>query len=409
MGDPDHINNNMTGPDPQPTERIRVPRKMGYHLITTLTTGLVGLLMGLWLAIFLLPNTALFHDSALGKYIEEHAQLAAREASEGIMSDVSKQLKAIEAQKAIIEETSDDPDMTVSEIVAQNKSSVVTIVTKIRDTEAENEMRNFIGSGFILNRDGMIATNQHVIGGADTITVILADGREVSAKEINSDRDTDLAIIKIDNRISLPGIVTVGNSDTITVGEQVVAIGSPVSRNFAGTVTSGIISGKDRNVYIGDSVISYLQTDAAINEGNSGGPLFNARGEVIGINTAKMSDDVQGIGFAIPINILKEKLTYLSRVPLYTGFTAKDLNPEALEALNISNGVVVIAVDKLSPAEKAGLQEKDIILTFDGREILKTSQMNDIRERHDPGDKIRMEIKRGNDLLTLELELTARP
>ncbi|MFB0958726.1 MAG: PDZ domain-containing protein, partial [Clostridiaceae bacterium] len=159
----------------------------------------------------------------------------------------------------------------------------------------------------------------------------------------------------------------------------------------------------------GDSVISYLQTDAAINEGNSGGPLFNARGEVIGINTAKMSDDVQGIGFAIPINILKEKLTYLSRVPLYTGFTAKDLNPEALEALNISNGVVVIAVDKLSPAEKAGLQEKDIILTFDGREILKTSQMNDIRERHDPGEKIRMEIKRGNDLLTLELELTARP
>lgn len=262
------------------------------------------------------------------------------------MSDVQKQLAAVEEQKEIIEDARQVPNMTVSEIVEQNKTSVVTIVTSIADPELAGETRRFIGTGFILNREGMIATNQHVVGGAETITVILSDGRELKGQEINSDRDTDLAIIKIDDRNMLPGIVTMGNSNDINVGEQVVAIGSPVSRNFAGTVTSGIISGKDRNVYIGDSVINYLQTDAAINEGNSGGPLFNAKGEVIGINTAKMSDDVQGIGFAIPINILQEKLAFLSKVPVYTGFTAKDLSPEAMEALNISNGIVVIAVDQ---------------------------------------------------------------
>lgn len=379
------------------------------QLIPAIITGFLGMVIGMSLAIFILPNTFFFSSSALGQYIEDRSNQAAAEMSKGVMGDVQKQIAAVQQQKDIIAEASDVPNMTVSEIVDQYHTSVVTIVTSISDPEDEEETRQFIGTGFILNREGMIATNQHVIGGADSITVILSDGREMPAREINSDRDTDLAIIRIDDRTMLPGIVTMGDSNGIKVGEQVVAIGSPVSRNFAGTVTSGIISGKDRTVYIGDSVINYLQTDAAINEGNSGGPLFNAKGEVIGINTAKMSDDVQGIGFAIPINVLQEKLTFLSQVPLYTGFTAKDLNPEAMEALNISNGIVVIAVDKGSPADLAGLQEKDIILKFDGQEILKTSEMNELRERHDVDDVIPVEVKRGNDIFEVLLKISGRP
>lgn len=377
--------------------------------IPAFIAGLLGIMIGLALAILIFPKTSFFPSSPLGQYIDERSNQAALEVSKGVMGDVQKQIAAVKEQKEIIEEASPVPNMTVSEIVEQNKTSVVTIVTSISDPEFVGETRQFIGTGFILNREGMIATNQHVVGGAETITVILSDGRELQGREINSDRDTDLAIIKIDDRNMLPGIVTMGNSDDINVGEQVVAIGSPVSRNFAGTVTSGIVSGKDRNVYIGDSVINYLQTDAAINEGNSGGPLFNAKGEVIGINTAKMSDDVQGIGFAIPINILQEKLGFLSRVPVYTGFTAKDLSPEAMEALNISNGVVVIAVDKGSPADKAGIEEKDIILQFDGQEILKTTEMTELRERHEVGDVIQLEIKRGNDIFQVDLEISARP
>lgn len=383
--------------------------KIFRQLILPFITGVVGIVLGLALAVLILPQTSLFPSSPLGQYIEERSSQAALEVSKGVMSDVQKQLAAVEEQKEIIEDARQVPNMTVSEIVEQNKTSVVTIVTSIADPELAGETRQFIGTGFILNREGMIATNQHVVGGAETITVILSDGRELKGQEINSDRDTDLAIIKIDDRNMLPGIVTMGNSNDINVGEQVVAIGSPVSRNFAGTVTSGIISGKDRNVYIGDSVINYLQTDAAINEGNSGGPLFNAKGEVIGINTAKMSDDVQGIGFAIPINILQEKLAFLSKVPVYTGFTAKDLSPEAMEALNISNGIVVIAVDQGSPADEAGIEEKDIILKFDGEEILKTTEMTELRERHEVGDLIKMEVKRGNDIFQVELEISERP
>lgn len=388
--------------------RLKTSRAIRRSL-SAILAGMIGIMLGLSLAVYILPHTSYFESSPLAKYIEAQSKQAAIEVSKGVMSNVQKQLAAVEKQKDIIEESSDIPDMTVSEIVDQYNSSVVTIVTSISDPEDPEDTRQFIGTGFILNREGMIATNQHVIGGADSITVILSDGREVIGREINSDRDTDLAIIRIDSRTMLPGIVTIGDSDNIKVGEQVVAIGSPVSRNFAGTVTSGIISGKDRNVYIGDSVINYLQTDAAINEGNSGGPLFNSKGEVIGINTAKMSDDIQGIGFAIPINILQEKLAYLSRVPLYTGFTAKDLTPEAMEALNISNGIVVISVDKGSSADIAGLQKKDIILKFDGKEILKTSEMNEMRERHEVDEIITMEVKRGNDIFEVKLKLTGRP
>lgn len=372
-------------------------------------TLLVGVLLGIWLSVFLLPGTQLFKSSSLGKFITETANNAAFDASTSVFNNLSKELSAVEQQRQIILDASDKADMTVSEIVSQYKSSVVTVIAKLNGVDEWGEQKNFIGTGFIINGEGMIATNHHVIANADELSVILASGEEIPVKEINSDPDTDLTILKLNRKIQLPGIVTVGNSDDISVGEQVVAIGSPVSRNFAGTVTSGIISGKDREVFIDGTSIKYLQTDAAINEGNSGGPLFNSRGEVIGINTAKMSEDVQGIGFAIPINRLKEKLDFLSTVPLYTGFTAKDLSPETFDALNIKGGLVVLEVAAKSPAEEAGIEANDIIVKFDGKEVSTTSQLNKLREQHQAGDKIILSLKRGNFTFDVTLTLASRP
>lgn len=374
-----------------------------------IVTGFAGILLGFWLAIFIMPGFGFFESSTLGRYIDERSLIAARAASEGVRTEVAEQLAALEAQKEIIEKLTNPPGLSVAEIVGQYRDAVVTIVTVIPDPVYDGEERHFIGTGFILNRDGMIATNQHVIGGASAISVILADGREYEAREIKSDRDSDLAIIQIDGEGDLPGVVVMGDSDEITVGEPVVAIGSPVSRNFAGTVTSGIISGKDREVYIGDLVIGYLQTDAAINEGNSGGPLFNSRGEVIGINTAKMSENIQGIGLSIPINLLKDKLAALSRPPLYMGFTTRDLNEDALEALGLNNGIVVIAVDEASPAEVAGIREQDIILSVDGILIYGAGQLNEIRDRYEPGQSAKVQLRRGTEILTLELRLIPTP
>lgn len=385
----------------KPTDQLR--------RLIPLGTGIAGILLGIWLAVFIMPGFGLFESSALGRYIDERSLIAARAASEGVRTEVAEQLAALEAQKEIIENLTNPPGLSVTEIVGQYRDAVVTIVTVIPDPVYDGEERHFIGTGFILNRYGMIATNEHVIGGASSISVILADGREYEARKINSDRDSDLAILQIDGEGELPGVVVMGDSDEITVGEPVVAIGSPVSRNFAGTVTSGIISGKDREVYIGDLVIGYLQTDAAINEGNSGGPLFNSRGEVIGINTAKMSENIQGIGLSIPINLLKDKLTALSRPPLYMGFTTRDLNADALEALGLGNGIVVIAVDEASPAELAGIQEQDIILSVDGIMINGAGQLNEVRDRYEAGQSVKVKIRRGTEILTLELRLIPSP
>ncbi len=400
--------NNLNDPKgPETGAGRRKPRITGW-LIPVLT-GLMGLILGIALTVGFLPETGLFRASALGRYIDDSARQAVETAQRTILEDVARQLSAEEEQRQVIEETSEQPAMTVTEIVSQNKAAVVTVVAQIQDPELPEDYRNYIGTGFILNSDGLIATNYHVIADADELTVILSDGRELAAREINSDQETDLAIIALEEKTELPGIVSLGDSTAIDVGEQVVAIGSPVSRDFAGTVTSGILSGKDRHVYIDDSTISYLQTDAAINEGNSGGPLFNERGEVVGINTAKLSEDVQGIGFAIPINTLKEKLDFLSTVPLYSGMSFKNLPPEAYAALGIDSGVAIIKVDEGSPADAAGLKVQDIILTYDGQEILTTSQLIEIRERHESGDTVKVLIRRGDNTFETTLQLFRRP
>ena len=399
----DNRSNENNSPDPG-----RRKRRSTFWLIPVIT-GFIGLFLGIVLTISLLPGTESFKSSSLARYIEASSKKAAEAARDDVLKDLAMRLSAEEEQRKIIEETSNVPEMTVSEIVSQNEPAVVTVVAQIEDPDLIEDYRNFIGTGFILNSEGLIATNYHVIADADQLMVILSDGREIIAQEVNSDPDSDLAIIELIEKTDMPGIVSMGDSSEIEVGEQVVAIGSPVSRDFAGTVTSGILSARDRKVFIDETDISYLQTDAAINEGNSGGPLFNEKGEVIGINTAKLSEDVQGIGFAIPINTLKEKLDYLSTVPLYSGMSFKNLPPEAYQALGIDSGVAIIKIEEGSSAQQAGLQIQDIILEYAGVKVQTTSQIIELREQHEAGDSVSVVVRRGDNTFQATILLTVRP
>jgi serine protease Do len=234
------------------------------------------------------------------------------------------------------------------------------------------QIENSLGSGVIVSKEGHILTNNHVIDGVDEIQVGLADGRKVPARLIGADKQSDLAVLKIEAKDLVP--LPFGDSDEVQVGEHVIAVGNPFG--FEETVTQGIISAKGRRAL--DSSNEYLQTDAAINPGNSGGPLINLRGEIIGINAAIYSTQKsktpgwQGVGFAIPANFAKSALVALlktGRVPHgYLGVMIQSI-PPAMEArlqLPGGNGVLVTGVVNDSPAEKAGLQADDILLRING-------------------------------------------
>jgi len=235
---------------------------------------------------------------------------------------------------------------------------------------------NSLGSGFIISADGYILTNDHVVEGADEIRVKLADGREFNGKVRGLDAKLDLALVKIDAGENLP-VAKLGDSDSIKVGEWVMAIGNPFG--LEQTVTVGIVSAKGRVIGAGP-YDAFIQTDASLNPGNSGGPLFNVQGEVIGINTAIVAGG-QGIGFAIPVNMAKQIIPQLRDAGRVTrgwlGVTVQALNQELADSFGLghTHGALVNEVVKGSPAEKAGIQRGDIILTFDGQKIM---ELNDL-------------------------------
>ena len=223
------------------------------------------------------------------------------------------------------------------------------------------------GSGFIIDADGSILTNNHVIEGADRISVKLADGRSLRARVIGSDPDTDVALITVDGQAGLP-VAPIGDSSNLRTGEWVCAIGNPLG--YEHTVTVGVVSYRGRKLF-DPSLDDYIQTDAAINFGNSGGPLINARGEVIGINAA-ISSRASSIGFAVPINVASAIIPQLrarGRVSRgYIGVGLRDVDRDLERSLNlaVSRGAFVQDVASGSPAERAGLRPYDVILAFDG-------------------------------------------
>lgn len=264
-----------------------------------------------------------------------------------------------------------------------------------------------MGSGFIINEEGYILTNYHVIEGAKEVIVTLSDGRDVKAKVVNYDQNQDIAMLKLtDDSIKVPAIVELGNSDALKPGEEVLAIGTPLSKDFNQTVTGGLVSAVNRTVETSTGVkLNLIQTDAAINPGNSGGPLINTKGEVVGINTLKMSGEAEGIGFSIPINEVKDRIDSLSKPILNLGVSIREINEQLAKQYDMEEGLYIIEVTEFSPAEKAGLKSGDLIVKFDGQRIKTFDELRAIRDTKKEGDVVKVEAIRNGQTKSFDIQL----
>lgn len=312
--------------------------------------------------------------------------------------------------------------LTVPEIAAKVGPSVVGVINKAQiqaqqywdpfsgryyyniDPSQESEtVEQGSGSGIIISDDGYIVTNQHVIDGATEIDIVLNTGTTYTATVVGQDEKTDLAVLKIEPEADEPLTAAVlGDSTTIEVGELAVAIGNPMGMEFSGSVTAGIISAVNRTMTIDNRTYNLIQTDAAINSGNSGGALINQYGEVIGINSVKLSTTgVEGMGFAIAISEAKPIINDLMSSGYVTG--------RPMVGIGISEtryGLFITSVQEGSGAEHAGLQVNDMILEVDGEAVSSTSEVNEIRDKKKPGDTLRFKILRERNTMEINVELT---
>lgn len=273
--------------------------------------------------------------------------------------------------------------------------------------------RTSLGSGVIIDGSrGLILTNEHVISQTGTITVVLNDGQAFEAQIVGSDPDSDLAVLKIASKSSLPAI-EMGDSDDIMIGETIIAIGNPFG--FSHTVTTGVVSAVNRNIRTEEKqFLNFIQTDASINPGNSGGPLLNIAGELIGINTAIYAK-AQGIGFAIPINRAKRIVGDLIRfgevVLPWIGIKVQDLDPKmALYlAFEEKRGVLVKLVEKESPADRAGIREGDVLLSMKNSHLLTPEDYAAAVKKYAAGDAIRFTLWRNAEKKTISVKTTVFP
>lgn len=307
--------------------------------------------------------------------------------------------------------------LTPAQVYARNVGSVVAISCDSNMTLNGQRMSATVtGSGFILTEDGYVVTNYHVVEDATSVTVTTQSDESYEATVIGHDTTADMALLKVEAQ-NLQA-VTLGSSSELMIGDMVVAIGNPLGTLNA-TQTVGYISGINRQVSTDNNYTTMLQTDAAINSGNSGGPLFNTKGEVIGITTAKYSGtsssgaSIEGIGFAIPIDDLKRNLEelqtkgYISSA--YLGIMGMDVDPEAVKNYGIPSGAYVDSVEANSPAEQAGVQAKDIIIALGGQKISSFSDLARVLRSFSPEDETTVTVYRGGKELTLPITLGEKP
>ena len=299
--------------------------------------------------------------------------------------------------------------MTPAEVYAENVNSTVGITTQVTTNFWGYTTQSAAsGSGFIYSADGYIITNYHVIESASSIKVTLYDGKSYDAQLVGYDESNDVAVLKIDAKDLTP--VTIGDSDNLNVGDSVIAIGNPLGE-LTFSLTSGAVSALDREVTMSNNVtMELIQTDCAINSGNSGGALFNLYGEVIGITNAKYSGSsgsgasIDNIGFAIPINSVRSIVDsiiekgYVAKP--YIGVMVSDVSDEA-KSYGTPAGAAVVSVTEGGPAEKAGLQANDIITAADGKEISGKSGLSSIIADCAAGDKLTLSVYRQGQTLTV--------
>lgn len=306
--------------------------------------------------------------------------------------------------------------LTPSQVYQKCISSVVGITTYVRSSNGNTYTAYSSGSGFILTENGYAVTNCHVVNNSDKVVFTTHDGKEYAAKVVGKDEANDVALLKAVASGLHP--VTLGSSNMLSVGDQVVAIGNPLGV-LTSTQTVGYISGKDRSVATDGSVINMLQTDAAINSGNSGGPLFDMNGYVVGITTAKYSGTtgsgatIEGIGFAIPIDDVLDILEDLGKFGYvtsgYLGVTVSDTNATAANMFNLPLGAYIHSVNPGSSAEKGGILPKDIIVELAGYKIGGLADLTKVLRKFKGGEEVVVTIFRSGSQKQLRLVLDEKP
>jgi S1-C subfamily serine protease len=318
--------------------------------------------------------------------------------------------------------------LTIPAIYQATYKGVVEVTTTGATFAGEQQQAQ--GSGWVYDSDGHIVTNQHVVAGADTIAVHFWNGSTYSAKLVGTDRSTDLAIIKVNAPSSVLQPLKVGDSNTLQVGDGVVAIGSPFG--LEETVTSGIVSALHRAMQApnGFTITNSIQTDAAINHGNSGGPLLNAQGKVVGVNAQIQSDSGgnDGVGFAVPSSTVTTIVPQLigsgKAEHAYLGVQLQAIPENVAKQLRMAPGVELANVRAGTPADAAGLRAAtgqrtidgesyptggDVIVEFDGQTVTSAEQLQNLVDAKQPGDKVKLTYVRGGDRHTVTVELASRP
>ncbi len=300
--------------------------------------------------------------------------------------------------------------LSITEISAKVSPSVVGIVnTQSVMTWFGAAEQDGSGSGIIISEDGYILTNNHVIDNSSQLKVVLGTGDEYEAVVVGKDIKTDLAILKI-NAKGLPA-AELGKSSELAVGDLAVAIGNPLGLEFYGSVTSGIISALNRTMNVEGREYTLIQTDAAINPGNSGGPLVNKYGQVVGINTVKISSSTaEGMGFAIPIDvavpIVNDLISsgYVTGRPLI-GIASRDISENMAEYYGMPVGIYVVSVEAGTGAEAAGIKQGDIIIEADGERVKNYDELNKVKDKFKAGDNITLKIIRSGQEVTVSVTL----
>lgn len=337
------------------------------------------------------------------------------------ISSMQQQLSAVQSGTITADNVtyavSPEGTQTPRMVYENNAKSVVAVSSTIQSTVyGQTRQGTSSGSGFIISDDGYVVTNCHVVEGATDVTVTLSTGDEYTAKIVGSDSLNDVALLKVE-ATGLPA-VKLGSSDDLSIGDMVCAIGNPLG-SLTATLTVGYVSGKDRQVTTDNSTINMIQTDAAINSGNSGGPLFNMYGEVVGITSAKYSGttssgaSIEGISFAIPIDdvmsIIDDLQEYGYVTGAYLGVTVTDTDAAAAKLYGMPTGAYVNSVEDGGAADRAGVQPKDIIIGLGDTDISNRTELTRVLRRFKAGDTTTITVIRSGERMTMDITLDEKP
>lgn len=318
-----------------------------------------------------------------------------------------------------VADTATTQALSAQQIYRRSKNAVAYITAKVTEQTSspfgpQTSSGTATGSGFVISSDGLIVTNAHVIDGASSISVKVGDGAATTAKVIGTDTSTDIALLKVDTAGKKLATLTLGDSDTVQVGDATFAIGNPYGLDR--TLTTGVVSAKQRTITAPDgySISNVLQTDAALNPGNSGGPLLDAQGDVIGVNSQIESSSNDsgspggntGVGFAVPSNTVKRVVQQLrdsgKATHAYLGASAGD-------ATGSTNGAQIGSVTSGGPADDAGVQKGDVVTAIDATSVTSADELTAALDGHAAGDKVTLHVKRGSDSTSITVTLGTRP